>query len=294
MDDEPPKPGKDPKPPLILLKSDEATIYATRDLAAAIYRKKTYDFFKNIYVIDMRQNQYMQMLFKGLKKIGHAWSDNCVHVSFGLMQIKEGEETKAMSTRGGRMISLKEVLDHMVEKVRKIVREKNPELSDEKAAQVAEAVGVGSIVFWIQARRRASNFVFDWEKATDPAGDTGPYLQYTHARACSILRKAGAPKASDMDAANLSLLVEPEETAVALALESFPKVLHQAAADYEPSLIATWLLDLASSFGNFLNKHRVLDSAPELRLARLALVDAVRQTLAKALGVLGVVAPDEM
>jgi arginyl-tRNA synthetase len=97
-----------------------------------------------------------------------------------------------------------------------------------------------------------------------------------------------------MDAANLSLLVEPEETAVALALESFPKVLHQAAADYEPSLIATWLLDLSSSFGNFLNKHRVLDSAPELRLARLALVDAVRQTLAKALGVLGVVAPDEM
>ena len=294
MDDEPPKPGKDPKPPLILLKSDEATIYATRDLAAAIYRKKTYDFFRNLYVIDVRQSQYLQMLFKGLKKIGHAWAADCVHVSFGLMQIKEGEDTKAMSTRGGRMISLKEVLDHMVAKVRTIVRDKNPELSEEKASRVAEAVGVGAIVFWIQARRRASNFVFDWDKATDPSGDTGPYLQYTHARACSILRKAGAPKKSDLDSANLALLVEPEETAVALALESFPKVLHQAAADYEPSLLASWLLDLSSAFGNFLNKHRVLDSAPELRTARLALVDAVRQGLAKGLSILGIVAPEEM
>ena len=118
-------------------------------------------------------------------------------------------------------------------------------------------------------------------------------MQFTHARTCGILRKAGDAAAS-ISKANLTLLVEPEEVAVSKALERFPKVLQQAAADYEPSLIATWLLDLSSSFGNFLNKHRVLDSAPELRLARLALVDAVRQTQAKALGVLGVVAPDEM
>jgi arginyl-tRNA synthetase len=293
MEDGPPKPGKDPKPPLILLKSDEATIYATRDLAAALYRKKTYDFFKNIYVIDMRQNQHMQMLFKALSKIGHAWSADCVHVSFGLMQIKEGEDVKAMSTRGGRMISLKEVLDHMVAKVRNIVREKNPDLAENKAAAVAEAVGVGAIVFWIQARRRASNFVFDWDNATDPSGDTGTYLQYTHARACSILRKAG-DAAKSIASADLSLLVEPEEVAVAKSLERFPKVLHQAAEDYEPSLIASWLLDVSSVFGNFLNKHRVLDSAPDLKLARLALVDTVRQMLASGLGIIGVAAPDEM
>ncbi len=293
MEDGPPKPGKDPKPPLILLKSDEATIYATRDLAAALYRQKTYNFAKNIYVIDVRQSQHMQMLFKALAKIGHAWSANCVHVAFGLMQIKEGEDVKAMSTRGGRMISLKEVLDHMVVKVREIVREKNAELAGEKADRVSEAVGVGAIVFWIQARRRASNFVFDWDKATDPSGDTGTYLQYTHARACSILRKVADPT-KPLSGADLSLLVEPEEVAVAKAMERFPRVLQLAANDYEPSLISTWLLDFASTFGNFLNKHRVIDSAPELKLARLALVDTVRQTLANALGILGVAAPDEM
>ena len=293
MEDGPPKPGKDPKPPLILLKSDEATIYATRDLAAALYRKKTYDFFKNIYVIDVRQSQHMQMLFKGLSKIGHEWSKDCVHVSFGLMQIKDGDEVMAMSTRGGRMISMKSVLDHMVAKVRTIVREKNPDLDEAKANVASEAVGVGAILFWIQARRRASNFVFDLDKATDPLGDTGPYLQFAHARTVGILRKAGEQTKS-LSAADLTLLIEPEEVAVAKALERFPKVLHLAANDYEPSLISTWLLDLASTFGNFLNKHRVIDSAPELKLARLALVDTVRQTLATALGILGVAAPDEM
>ena len=293
MEDGPPKPGKDPKPPLILLKSDEATIYATRDLAAALYRKKTYDFFKNIYVIDKRQSQHMQMLFKALSKIGHAWSADCVHVSFGLMNIKEGDDVKAMSTRGGRMISLKEVLDHMVAKVREIVREKNPDLDETKAAKVAESVGVGAIVFWIQARRRASDFVFDWDKATDPSGDTGTYLQYTHARACSILRKSG-DAAKSIASADLSLLIEPEEVAVAKALERFPRVLQQSAQDYEPSLIASWLLDAASAFGNFLNKHRVLDSAPELKLARLALVDTVRQMLENGLAIIGVAAPEEM
>ena len=299
MDDAPPKPGKDPKPPLILLKSDEASIYATRDLAAVLYRKKTYDFARCLYVIDVRQSQYMQMLFKAVKKIGHAWAGDCAHVSFGLMQIKEGENVQAMSTRGGRMISLKEVLDRMVAVVRGIVQEKNPELSAEKTARVAEDVGVGAIIFWVQARRRASNFVFDWKQATDPAGDTGPYLQYTHARACSILRKAGARSAQgsgerEGGAAALTLLAQPEEVAVARALEGFPRAVQQAAADHEPSLIASYLLELASVFGNFLNKHRVIDYEPELRAARLALVDTVRGVLARGLGLLGVAAPEEL
>ena len=283
------------KPPFILLKSDEATIYGTRDLAAAIYRKKTYDFSKNLYVVDVRQSAHFQMLFKALEKMGQPWAKDCAHVSFGLMRIKEGDQIMAMTTRGGRMIPLSELLDRMVAIVLDIVRSKNPELGGATAAQVAESVGVGAVIFWVQARRRASNFVFDWQQATDPSGDTGPYLQYTHARACSILRKTKERNEGPLPSTpNLKLLVEPEEAAVAKVLEDFPRAIRQAAQDYEPSLVSTYLLDLASAFGNFLNKHRVIDSAPELRAARLALVDAVRQVLAKGLGLLGVSAPQEM
>lgn len=297
--DDPPKPGqkpKEPKPPFILRKSDEATIYGTRDLAAALYRKKTYDFFKNLYVVDLRQSGHFQMLFKAVEKMGHAWAKDCVHVSFGLMQIREGDAVMAMTTRGGSMIPLNELLDKMVAVVRKIVAAKNPDLSEEKAARVSEAVGVGAVIYWVQARRRASNFVFDWAQATDPTGDTGPYLQYTHARACSILRKWRDANGAGLSigAAETSLLLEPEETAVCKVLEGFPNAIEQAAIDYEPSLISTYLLDLASAFGNFLNKHRVLDSEPALRHARIVLVDAVRAVLARGLGLLGVGAPEEM
>ncbi|MGD0094125.1 MAG: arginine--tRNA ligase [Planctomycetota bacterium] len=293
MQDGPLPPGREPKPPFILRKSDEATIYGTRDLAAALYRKKTYDFHKNIYVVDVRQTGHFQMLFKALAKMGHAWHKDCVHVSFGIMQIKEGDTVLPMTTRGGRMIPLNELLDRMVAIVLGIVLEKNPGLASEKAGRVAEAVGVGAIIYWVQARRRTSNFVFDWKQATDPNGDTGPYLQYTHARACSILRKSQAQPES-WRGADLALLVEAEELAGVKVLEDFPRVVRQAAESCEPSLVASYLLELASAFGNFLNKHRVLESPPELRRARLALVDAVRHVLATGLGLLGVVAPGEM
>ncbi|MFH0939446.1 MAG: arginine--tRNA ligase [Planctomycetota bacterium] len=293
MDDAPPKSGQTGRPPFILLKSDEATIYGTRDLAAAIYRQKTYNFHKNLYVVDVRQSGHFQMLFKALSKMSCDWAKDCVHISFGMMQIREGDQVMAMTTRGGSMIPLHEVLDHTVAKVRDIVKEKNPELDDSSVAKVAEAVGVGAIIFWIQARRRASNFVFDWSTATDPAGDTGPYLQYAHARACSILKKSQTDP-SKWKSADFALLTAPEEVAVAKMLELYPEVVQQAAKDYEPSLISSYLLNLAGAFGHFLNKQRVIDSPSPLRESRLALVDALRQTLARGLGLLGVAAPEAM
>lgn len=293
MEDAPPKTEKDKKPPFILLKADKATIYGTRDLAAALYRKKTYDFDKNLYVVDVRQSDHFRDLFKSIGKIGHAWNKDCAHVAFGLMSIKAGDQILAMSTRGGRMVPLGQLLDKMVDVVKNIVKEKNPDIGPDKIDSVAEAVGVGAIIFWIQARRRASNFVFDWQQATDAQGDTGPYLQYTHARTCGILRKAGVAR-EDWLTADLGLLVEPEEVAVIRALEAFPKVLRQAAKDYEPSLLATWALELSGAFSLFLNRHRVIDSAPDLKRARVALVDTVREVLARALALMGVKAPEEM
>jgi len=293
MEDAPPKTEKDKKPPFILLKADKATIYGTRDLAAALYRKKTYDFAKNLYVVDVRQSGHFKDLFKAIGKMGHTWNKDCAHVSFGLMSIKDGDQVLTMSTRGGRMVPLNELLDKMVDVVRNIVKEKNPDIGSDKIDAVAEAVGVGAIIFWIQARRRASDFVFDWQQATDAQGDTGPYLQYTHARCCGILRKAGVAR-EDWLKANLGLLVEPEEVGVIRALEAFPNVVRQAAKDYEPSLLATWALDLSGAFSLFLNRHRVIDSAPDLKAARVALVDTVREVLARGLALMGVKAPEEM
>lgn len=286
------EPGaKKKKPPFIIIKSDGATKYETRDLAAAIYRKKTYDFAQNLYVVDVRQSEHFAGLFKALGKAGYEWAPDCHHVSYGMMQIKEGDATLPMTTRGGRMIPLGELLDRMVGIVRGIVEEKNPSLSNQRKDQVAEAVGVGAIVFWVQSRRRTSNIVFDWKLATDPQGDTGPYVQYTHARSASILRKHGEAVPSDAD---LSALEQPEEVAVAKALERFPSVIQDAAKGYEPSIITSWLIETARAFNDFYNKHQVLKAEPKVRDARLVLVDAVRRQIAEGLQILGIAAPEEM
>lgn len=287
--------GKKKKMPFIVVKSDGATKYETRDLAAAIYRKKTYDFAQNLYVVDVRQGEHFGNLFKAIEKCGYSWAKDCHHVSYGMMKIKEGDSVLPMTTRGGRMIPLAELLDRMVGIVREIVEQKNAELPAQQKGVVSEAVGVGAIVFWIQARRRTSDITFDWKQATSPDGDTGPYVQYTHARACSILRKARAASVPAVTSPDLSLLREPQETAVAKALERFPETLRQAAAVYEPSVVATWLLETSRAFNDFYNTHQVLkaDSAA-LRDARLALVDAVRGALAQGLGLLGVSTPEEM
>jgi len=287
------EPGsKKQKLPFIAVKSDGATKYETRDLAAAVYRKQNYNFVKNLYVVDVRQSEHFKNLFKAVERCGHPWAKDCHHVSYGIMKIKEGDSVLPMTTRGGRMIPLAELLDGMVGVVRKIVDEKNPDLSAEKKDTVAEAVGVGAVVFWIQARRRSSDIKFDWQQATNPDGDTGPYVQYTHARACSILRKSGIAVPQNAD---LTLLREPEEAAVAKALEGFPETLRQAASSFEPSVIATWLLETSRAFNAFHHNCQVIKAgSDELRDARLCLVDAVRGALAQGLGLLGVSAPEEM
>jgi len=288
------EPGaKRKRPPCIVIKSDGATKYETRDLAAALYRKKTYNFVKNIYVVDVRQNDHFSGFFKALEKAGYAWvTKECVHVAYGMMKISEGGQVRAMTTRGGQMVPLGDLLDSMVDIVCGIIAEKNHALSATQREAVAEAVGVGAIVFWVQSRRRNSDIVFDWKLATSPEGDTGPYVQYTHARACSILRKLAVQAPLE---AQLRMLTQPEEVAVCKALERFPAVLLHAADGYEPSLLATWLIETARAFNDFYNKHQVLKAETlELTKARLVLVSAVRRMLAEGLALLGLAAPEEM
>lgn len=278
--------------PFIVVKSDGTTKYETRDLAAAIYRKEHYTFAQNLYVVDMRQKQHFDNLFKALEKCGYDWAKDCHHVWFGLMQVKEGDQVLPMTTRGGRMIPLNELLDRMVGIVRMIVSDKNPELTPEQQETVAEAVGVGAIVFWVQSRRRTSNIAFDWKLATSPDGDTGPYVQYTHARACSILRKHGGEVPLYAD---LKVLEAPAEVAVSKHLDRYGEVIRQAAKDYEPSLIASWLIETSRAFNDFYHQHQVLKADTDAqRDARLVLVDATRRVLAEGLRLIGVSAPQEM
>ncbi len=323
-------------PPCILLKSDEATIYATRDLAAAVDRAKTFGFHKCLYVVDVRQSLHFRQVFAVLKKMGFPWAAGLIHVSFGLMRIQEGDQVLAMSTRGGQMVPLKEFLDRMAAVVRCIVEEKNPELGEHEKATVAEAVGVGAIIFQWLSKRRNSDSVFDRHKATDTRGDSGPYLQYTHARACSILRKFRAsaersdavvtataesspltgsapaggsspgPACSSRAAApgavppgvplraDPSLLSHPTELKVAMRLRDFPAAVLSAAEQYEPCVISSYMLELASEFSGFLDACRVLSQDESLTRSRAALVAAVATVLRKGLYLLGIPAPEKM
>jgi arginyl-tRNA synthetase len=273
-------------PPCLLRKADDATLYATRDLAAAYYRHEQFQFAKNLYVVGSDQTLHFRQLFKVLELLGEPWAASCVHVPFGLIQFKDGK----MSTREGKVVFLEEVLQKAVELAQEIIREKNPELAGH--ADVAKAVGIGAIVFNDLKNRRIKDVMFDWNEILNFDGKTGPYLQYTHARAGSILRKAGAPKLGDV---RFERLVEVEESAVVKLVGQYPDKLRAAAEENEPSLVSIHLLDLAEAFNTYYNHHRILldDDAP-LREARLALTASVKQVLKNGLGLLGVVALEEM
>lgn len=270
--------------PCIIQKSDGSTIYATRDLAAAMYRARTYNFFKNLYVVDVRQSLHFQQVFKTLELAGFPWAKDCIHLPFGTMKFEEG----VMSTRKGIIIFLEDVLDKTVDLVKEIIEEKNPKLKDKE--MVAEQVGMGAVVFWDLSNDRVNDITFDWKKVLDFEGDTAPYVQYTHARACAILRKAGKGKGKT----NYSLLKEPEEVELVKALGRLPEVVQKSAEEYKPHHVAKYLLDVCHLFNEFYHKHQVLVEEEKLRTARLSLVSATKQVLANGLYLLGIKAPEEM
>ncbi|QTQ40383.1 arginine--tRNA ligase [Lactobacillus taiwanensis] len=273
--------GEDENPALIL-KSDGSSLYMTRDLAAALYRKKEYDFVMSLYVAGGEQTGHFKQLKQVLKKMGYDWSDNIHHIPFGL--ITQGG--KKLSTRKGNVVFLDQVLKDAVSLAEQQIEEKNPNLSNKE--QVAHDVGVGAVVFHDLKNDRMDNFDFDLEEVVRFEGDTGPYVQYTNARAQSILRKAN--KEISMD--NLSLN-DDWSFAVAKALADFPAIVEKASEKFEPSIIAKYALDLSKKFNKYYANVRILDEDDQLN-ARLALVQATSIVLTEALRLLGVNAPKEM
>lgn len=287
------------KTPLLLKTKDGTTLYATRDLAAAEYRHRTYQFARSLYVVDRGQALHFRQLFAALGLAGHEWAKRCEHVPFGLVRLG-GRKT---GTRAGNVILLKDVFDDAIEDVAPRIAQNQPQLGSQAVAEVARGVGIGAVVFANLVTQREKDVDFTWEKVVSLDGDSGPYLQYSHARCASILRKAGWDRAAATAAlatADWARLGHDAEWAVARRLLELPEVVVRAAASCEPHGVCHYLLELAGDFsrwytaGNGDPSLRVLCDDESTRHARLLLTAAVQAALALGLGLLGMTAPEAM
>jgi arginyl-tRNA synthetase len=272
-------------PPCLIKKSDGATLYATRDLAAALWRKQEYDFYKCLYVVAYQQNLHFAQLFKVLEMMGREWARDMVHVNFGMVSMEEG----SMSTREGRIVWLEDVLNAAREKAVAIIEEKSPELTGKE--DVARQVGIGAVLFGVLSNNRIKDIVFSWENALNFDGETSPYIQYTHARCGSVLRKAQTQPAGNLD---WLALENDDAQAVIKELAQFPDAVADAAARYEPMCISRQIIEIAKAYNKYYYDHRILEGAEEEIRAKLLLTDAVRIVIKKGLYLLGIEAPERM
>ena len=270
-------------PPAMIKKSDGATLYITRDIATAIYRARTYNFVKNIYVVGQEQSNHFRQLKAVLKKMGFEWSDDMIHVDFGLVT----KNRQKLSTRKGNIILLEPTLQEAISRAKAQIEEKNPELENKE--EVAHAVGVGAVKFYDLKTDRRNGYDFDLEAMVSFEGETGPYIQYAYARIQSILRKANFTPSAD---ATYSLS-DSESWEIIKLLQDFSRVVKRAAENYDPSLIAKYAINLAQAFNKYYAHTRILDESPE-RDSRLALSYSTAVVLKEALRLLGVDAPDKM
>ena len=270
-------------PPAMIKKSDGATLYITRDIATAIYRARTYNFVKNIYAVGQEQSNHFRQLKAVLKKMGFEWSDDMIHVDFGLVT----KNRQKLSTRKGNIILLEPTLQEAISRAKAQIEEKNPELENKE--EVARAVGVGAVKFYDLKTDRRNGYDFDLEAMVSFEGETGPYVQYAYARIQSILRKANFTPSAD---ATYSLS-DPESWEIIKLLQDFARVVKRAAENYDPSLIAKYAINLAQAFNKYYAHTRILDESPE-RDSRLALSYSTAVVLKEALRLLGVDAPEKM
>lgn len=272
-------------PPCLITKRDGSTLYATRDITAAIYRKNTYDFEKCIYVTALAQNLHFAQWFEVIKKMGYDWHDKLVHVPFGLVSMETGK----LSTRKGNVVLLEELLKEAIDKTNQIINEKNPDLEDKET--VAEQVGIGAVVFNDLSNNRIKDVVFSWDKVLNFDGETGPYVQYTHARACSVLRKANVDIEENID---YNVLTDPSSIEVIRLIGQFPERIKEAAEKLEPSFIARYIVDLAQAFNKFYHDNPILVEDEAVKKSRLSLVYSVKTVLSSGLYLLGIKSPEKM
>lgn len=273
-------------PPAIILKRDGSSTYITRDIATALRRKREYDFDKNIYVVASQQNLHFKQLRLVLDKMGYDWADDCQHMSFGMVSLKEG----TLSTRAGKVVFLEDVLNQSINKTLEIIEERNPNLENKE--KVASQIGIGAIKFQELFNNRVKDYVFDWDEVLNFDGETGPYVQYTHARANSICQRYG--KDVDPSKVDYTLLNTPEEQDLIMAIYNAPKLIETAMDKLEPSMITRHVVEVAKAFNKFYNTTHILNLEEESKHARIALVLATKITIKNLLGLLGINSPERM
>lgn len=289
----------------MILRADGASLYVTRDIAAAIYRKEHYDFYKSLYVVAYQQNLHFKQLFKVVDMMGYEWAKDMEHVAFGMVSMEDG----TLSTRSGRVIFLDEVFDRAIERSRSLIDEKSPDLPNKD--EVAKQVGIGALVYSTLSAGRIKDITFSWDRALNFDGETGPYCQYNHARCCTVLRKAAAGKGIEplppvdellallLDKTprgdtDFSTLSDGPAQELIVQIANFPDAVTRAAEENEPSLVTRATTLVAQAFNRFYNEDRILDAEPATKDARLLLTDATRQVIKIGLNLIGVAAPEQM
>ena len=271
-------------PPIMILKSDGATIYATRDLAAALYRKRHYSFYKNIYVVGGTQALHFNQIFSTLGLMGFDWYKDCVHIGHGLVKFAD----KKLSTRKGDVVFAKDVMNEAIHKTLEVIENKNPNL--ENKADVARKVGMGALIYTFLKNNRDKDVVFTWEDALNFDGDSGPYVQYTYVRGKSILRKAGnVPETAD-----LSYLSTEDEFQLVKLLGAFKDSVKEAVERYEPFVVIRHVTEIAKAYNKFYNSHPILNADENVKNARLQLTKAVGIVIQTGLGLAGIETPENM
>lgn len=271
--------------PCLIIRKDGGTLYATRDITAALYRKKTYNFDKCIILTALDQNLHFAQWFEVIHLMGYDWYKDLIHVPFGLVSLDSGK----LSTRHGNVILMEDLLNQAIGETKKIIEEKNPSLENKEV--VAKQVGIGAVIFNDLYNGRIKDVVFSWERMLNFDGETGPYVQYTHARACSILKRAGEINLDDI---HFDALSDEASLDICKLLETYPEKIKDAANKLEPSVVTRHLVAIAQAFNKFYHDNPILNSEEDVRQARLAVVVAVKTVMKEGLRLLGIDAPEQM